>query len=96
MNAKKLMVAAAAGASALGAMANVIYVAPDGAGSGTSWADSADLSAGFERAVAAEGGAWTWASELIENPTRPSAKRLAVRFAKPVTAAEVAFAFTAK
>ena len=52
--------------------------------------------AALDVAVAAEGGAWTWASELIENPTRPSAKRLAVRFAKPVTAAEVAFAFKAK
>ena len=56
MNAKKLMVAAAVGASALGAMANVIYVAPDGAGSGTSWSDPAPITTAIAAAVAAEGG----------------------------------------
>lgn len=48
---------------------------------------------GIDVTATVSGGDWSWATELIENPTKPSAKRLAVRFAAPVTAAKVAFAF---
>ena len=40
------------------------------------------------------GGDWTWASETIENPGRPSPHRYAVRFVRPVKAATVAFVMT--
>ena len=53
---KRLITTVAAGACALGLFADVIYVAPDGAGSGTSWADAAPVKAAFTAAVAAEGG----------------------------------------
>ena len=53
---KRLITTVAACACALGLFADVIYVAPDGAGSGTSWADAASVKAAFTAAVAAEGG----------------------------------------
>jgi len=45
--------------------------------------------------VATTGGAWTWATELVDNPGKSSAKRLAVRFAKPVSSASVAVTYAA-
>ena len=53
---KRLLMALGACMCALGLFAGVIYVTPDGAGSGASWADPAGLTAGFEQAVAAGGG----------------------------------------
>ena len=50
------MAAAVVGASALGATANVIYVAPNGTGAGTSWEDATDLATAFTTATAAGGG----------------------------------------
>jgi len=43
--------------------------------------------------VAAKGGEWNWATELVENPTKSSSKRLAVRFDKPVKTATVAITY---
>ena len=53
---KKLMMAVAAGACALASFADVIYVAPDGEGEGTSWSDPAPITTAIAAAVAAEGG----------------------------------------
>lgn len=53
---KRLLMALGACACALGLFADVIYVAADGEGSGSSWDDPAGLTAGFEQAVAADGG----------------------------------------
>lgn len=44
--------------------------------------------------ISADGGAWRLDEETIENPGRPSPKRLAVTFEKPVTAARVQFTIT--
>ena len=41
------------------------------------------------------GGDWQWATELLDNPGKPSAKRLAVKFTQPVKAASVAFTYQA-
>ncbi len=44
--------------------------------------------------IEAEGGPWRLDEELIENPGKPSPRRLAVTFQKPVTAARVRFLIT--
>ena len=41
--------------------------------------------------IAVEGGEWTLQDDLIKNPGKPSPRRLAVAFARPVTQATVAF-----
>ena len=41
--------------------------------------------------IAVQGGEWTLQDDLIKNPGRPSPRRLAVAFARPVTQATVAF-----
>ena len=41
--------------------------------------------------IAVEGGEWTLQDDLIKNPGKPSPRRLAVAFARPVTEASVAF-----
>ena len=53
---KNLLMAVAAGACALASFADVIYVAPDGEGEGTSWSDPAPITTAIAAAVAAEGG----------------------------------------
>lgn len=44
--------------------------------------------------IKAEGGAWRLDEETIENPGKPSPRRLAVTFEKPVAAARVRFTVT--
>ena len=44
--------------------------------------------------VAAVGGDWNWSCELLPNPLKRSARRLAVRFDRPVSAAEVSMVFS--
>jgi len=44
--------------------------------------------------IEADGGAWRLEEELIDNPGKPSPRRLAVTFEKPVTAACVRFRIT--
>lgn len=44
--------------------------------------------------IEAEGSPWRLEEELIENPGKPSPRRLAVTFEKPVTAARVRFLIT--
>ena len=61
---KRLITTVAACACAFGLFADVIYVAPDGAGSGASWSDSASITAAFAAAVEAEGGE-IWLKEGI-------------------------------
>ena len=56
---------------------------------------SADRSKAVRVTATASGGAWRIVTELMENPTRRSPKRLAVRFDAPVTEAEVAWTFSA-
>ena len=41
--------------------------------------------------IAVQGGEWELQEEEIENPGKPSPKRLAVAFAQPVAAATVSF-----
>ena len=53
---KNLLMAVAAGACALASFADVIYVAPEGVGEGTSWSDPAPITTAIAAAVAAEGG----------------------------------------
>lgn len=48
---KNLLMAVAAGACALASFADVIYVAPDGTGTGTSWEDAAPIKTAFAAAV---------------------------------------------
>lgn len=43
--------------------------------------------------VETTGGEWSWATELLENPGKCSAKRLAVCFAKPITTGVVTFTY---
>lgn len=54
---------------------------------------SADRAKALDVKATASGGAWRIVTELMENPTRRSPKRLAVRFDAPVTDAEVAWTF---
>lgn len=44
--------------------------------------------------IEAEGGPWRLEEELLENPGKPSPRRLAVTFEKPVTSARVKFLIT--
>lgn len=44
--------------------------------------------------VAAVGGDWNWSCELLPNPLRRSARRLAVRFDRPVSSVEVSMVFS--
>jgi len=46
-------------------------------------------------AIDVTGGAWELAEDVFENPGKPSPHRVAVRFKEPVTAATVAFVFSA-
>lgn len=90
---KRLMAVIAVSVGALGLFADVIYVTPDGAGSGASWSDPTSITTAFTQ-VAAMGGGEIWLKEGFYNLTAALAlaSDMVVRggFAGSETSAEAA------